>query len=174
MKTTRGALSLGAEFIALTFFQIVAVEIRVKHPHQLPTKLCQPRRFLCLEFPFPLQHRCRGILFTLPLRRFALRVASRRSSGFLAFGHEGYSKIGQLKTALCSITGTVSMNMATENFKAQSEKSVVEDWPFRQQSGWFSPPGNRPTIPAPVHCHPWTGSRWPSRCRGGRCAWSGC
>ena len=46
--------------------------------------------------------------------------------------------------------------------------------PFRQQSGSFSLLGNRPTIPAPVRCHPWTRSRWPSRCRGGRSAWSGC
>jgi hypothetical protein len=63
----------------------VLVEIRVKHPHQLLPKLFQPRRLVLVEFSFPLQRRCRGIVFPILLRRLALVVTSRGSSGFLAF-----------------------------------------------------------------------------------------
>jgi hypothetical protein len=38
------------------------MEIRVKHPHQLLPKPFQPVRLLRVEFPFPLQRRCRGIV----------------------------------------------------------------------------------------------------------------
>jgi hypothetical protein len=60
----------------------------VKHPHLLLPKLFQPRRLLRIEFPFPLQRRCRGIVFTILLRSLALIVVGRCSGGFLAFGQQ--------------------------------------------------------------------------------------
>jgi hypothetical protein len=63
---------LGEEFVGPALFRVVLVEIRVKHPHQLLPKLFQPRRLLPVEFPFPLQRRCRGIVFPILLKGGAL------------------------------------------------------------------------------------------------------
>ena len=89
------------QFVGLALFRIVLVEIRVKHPHQLLPKLFQPCRLFRVEFPFPLQRRRRGIVFTILLRTLALIVADRRSGGFLAFRqqvlNEGFSKMALSK-----------------------------------------------------------------------------
>jgi hypothetical protein len=54
----------------------VLVEIRVKHPHQLLPKLFQPRRLLRVEFPFPLQRRCRGIVFDRLIKKGMVALCS--------------------------------------------------------------------------------------------------
>ena len=61
------------------------VEIRVKHSHQLLPWLFAPRRLFLVEFPFPRERRCRGIVLPILLRRLALVVIDRGSGGFLAF-----------------------------------------------------------------------------------------
>lgn len=79
---------LGETFVGLALFRILLVEIWVKHPHQPLPKLIQPSCIVPAEFPFPLQRRCRGIVFPVFLRRLTLIFALRRFSGFLALRNQ--------------------------------------------------------------------------------------
>ena len=77
-------------------FQLLSLSVFQLLPPSLLPKLFQPRRLRRVEFPFPLQRRCLGIVITILLRRLALIVSHRRSGGFLAFRqwavNEGVSK----------------------------------------------------------------------------------